>query len=152
MAWKLRNILHTVFFVLFVAINLMIFFYLKFQIKDECECANSKVWGLVQPLDYVTWFSLAASGLGAINLIINLNRGLSSIPLLGTAFNLVIALACISQIFMISQFVSRIGKQGCKSINKCQDKTLKIVASAVIAAGYFIYLGAFILAILLVWL
>ena len=36
-----------------------IFFYLKFQIKDECECANGKVWGLIQPLDYVTWFSLA---------------------------------------------------------------------------------------------
>ena len=152
MAFKFRDILHSIFFVLFISINLMIFFYLKFQIKGECECANGKVWGLIQPLDYVTWFSLGASALGAINLIINLNRGLSSIPLLGTAFNLVIALACISQIFMISQFVSKIDKQGCKSINKCQDKTIKVVSGIIIGTGYFIYLGAFILAILLVWL
>ena len=152
MTEKLRDTLHNIFFGLFVGVNLIIFFYLKYQVKNECECANNKVFGLIQPLDYIIWFSLAASIMGAINLFINLNKGLSSLPLLGTAFNFIIAIMCISQIYMISQFVSRIGKQQCKEINKCQDKNLKIVGSFIIASGYFIYIVSFILAILLVWL
>ncbi len=149
---KLRDIIHTIFFILFIIVNLAIFFYLKLQVQNECECANDKVLGLIQPLDYVTWFSLAAAGLGLINIFINLNRGLSSIPLVGTVFNILISVACLVQVGLLSKFLSRINNQQCKETNKCQDSTLKTVGGALAGAGYFIYLGAFILAILLVWL
>jgi p-aminobenzoyl-glutamate transporter AbgT len=149
---KLRDIAHTIFFILFILINLTIFLYLKLKVQNECECANDKVLGLIQPLDYVTWFSLAAAGLGLINIFINLNRGLSSIPLLGSVFNILIAVACLIQVGLLSKFLSRISNQQCKEINKCQDSTLKAVGGVLAGAGYFIYLGAFVLAILLVWL
>ena len=149
---KLRDIIHTIFFILFIIVNLAIFFYLKLQVQNECECANDKVLGLIQPLDYVTWFSLAAAGLGLINIFINLNRGLSSIPLVGTVFNILISVACLVQVGLLSKFLSRINNQQCKETNKCQDSTLKTVGGVLAGAGYFIYVGAFILAILLVWL
>jgi uncharacterized membrane protein len=149
---KLRDIIHTIFFILFIIVNLVIFFYLKLQVQNECECANDKVLGLIQPLDYVTWFSLAAAGLGLINIFINLNRGLSSIPLVGTVFNILISVACLIQVGLLSKFLSRINNQQCKETNKCQDSTLKTVGGVLAGAGYFIYVGAFILAILLVWL
>jgi hypothetical protein len=149
---KLRDIIHTIFFILFIIVNLAIFFYLKLQVQNECECANDKVLGLIQPLDYVTWFSLAAAGLGLINIFINLNRGLSSIPLVGTVFNILISVACLIQVGLLSKFLSRINNQQCKETNKCQDSTLKTVGGVLAGAGYFIYVGAFILAILLVWL
>lgn len=149
---KFRDIAHTIFFILFIAINLTIFLYLKLKVQNECECANDKVLGLIQPLDYVTWFSLAAAGMGVINIFINLNRGLSSIPLLGSVFNILIAIACLIQVGLLSKFLSRISNQQCKEINKCQDSSLKAVGGVLASAGYFIYLGAFILAILLVWL
>jgi p-aminobenzoyl-glutamate transporter AbgT len=149
---KLRDIAHSIFFILFIIINLIIFFYLKLKVQNECECANDKVLGIVQPLDYVTWFSLTAAGLGLINIFINLNRGLSSIPLLGSVFNILIAVACLIQIGLLSKFLSRTNNQQCKEINKCQDSTLKVVSGILAGAGYFIYLGAFVLAILLVWL
>jgi hypothetical protein len=149
---KFRDIAHTIFFILFIIVNLVIFLYLKLKVQNECECANDKVLGLVQPLDYVTWFSLVAAGLGLINIFINLNRGLSSIPLVGTVFNILISIACLIQVGLLSKFLSRINNQQCKEKNKCQDSTLKIVGGVLAGAGYFIYLGAFILAILLVWL
>ena len=149
---KLRDIAHTIFFILFIIVNLTIFLYLKLKVQNECECANDKVLGLIQPLDYVTWFSLAAAGLCLINIFINLNRGLSSIPLLGSIFNIMIAVACLIQVGLLSKFLSRINNQQCKEINKCQDTTLKAIGGVLVGAGYFIYLGAFVLAILLVWL
>jgi hypothetical protein len=149
---KFRDILHTIFFILFIIVNLVIFLYLKLKVQNECECANDKVLGLIQPLDYITWFSLAAAAIGLINIFINLNRGLSSIPLLGSVFNIVIAIACLIQIGLLSKFLSKINKQQCKEINKCQDSNLKTVGAILTSAGYFIYIGAFILAILLVWL
>lgn len=149
---KFRDIAHTIFFILFIIVNLVIFLYLKLKVQNECECANDKVLGLVQPLDYVTWFSLVAAGLGLINIFINLNRGLSSIPLVGTVFNILISIACLIQVGLLSKFLSRINNQQCKEKNKCQDSTLKTVGGVLAGAGYFIYLGAFILAILLVWL
>lgn len=149
---KLRDYLHTIFFILFIAVNLAIFFYLQFNIKDECDCANDKVLGIMKPLDYVLRFSLAAAGMGVINIIINLNQGLSSIPLIGSIFNFVIAIACITQVFMLSNFLSKTSNQKCKEIKKCQDNTLKIVGGVIASAGYFIYLGAFILSIILVWI
>jgi p-aminobenzoyl-glutamate transporter AbgT len=152
MASKFRDYLHTIFFMIFIVVNLMIFFYLKFKVQNECDCANDKVLGLVQPLDYIVWFSLAAAGLGVINIFINFNRGFSSIPLVGTVFNFAIAIACMIQVGLLSKFLSRIDNQQCKEINKCQDSTLKVVGGIISAAGYFIYLGAFVLAILLVWL
>ena len=152
MASKFRDYLHTIFFVIFIIVNLVIFFYLKFKVQDECNCANDKVLGLMQPLDYVIWFSLAAAGLGVINIFINFNRGFSSIPLVGTLFNFIIAIACLIQVGLMSKFLSRIDNQQCKEINKCQDKTLKTISGIMSAAGYFIYLGAVVLAILLVWL
>ncbi len=152
MSNNLRDTIHNIFFGLFVGVNLIIFYYLKYVIKDDCECANNKVFGLIQPLDYIKWFSLAAFIMGCINLFINLNKGLSSIPLLGTAFNFIIALACISQIYMISQFLSKINKQQCRENNKCQDSNLKMLSRVIITSGYFIYIGAIIVAILLVWL
>jgi p-aminobenzoyl-glutamate transporter AbgT len=149
---KFRDILHTIFFILFIIVNLVIFLYLKLKVQNECECANDKVLGLIQPLDYITWFSLAAAAIGLINIFINLNRGLSSIPLLGSVFNIVIAIACLIQIGLLSKFLSKINKQQCKELNKCQDSNLKTVGTILSSAGYFIYIGAFILAILLVWL
>jgi hypothetical protein len=149
---KFRDILHTIFFILFIIVNLVIFLYLKLKVQNECECANDKVLGLIQPLDYVTWFSLVAAGLGLINIFINLNRGLSSIPIVGTIFNILISIACLIQVGLLSKFLSRINNQQCKEKNKCQDSTLKTVGGVLAGAGYFIYIGAFILAILLVWL
>jgi hypothetical protein len=148
----LRRILHLIFFSLFIIINLIIFLYLKLKAGSECDCANDKVMGMLQPLDYITWFSLVSVGLGIINIIIDFNRGFSSLPIIGTVFNLLVALACILQIALLSVFLSRTDKQQCKEINKCQDSAIKTVNGILAGAGYFIYLGAFILAILLVWL
>ena len=152
MAFRFRDYLHSIFFILFIAVNLTIFFYLQFKIKGECDCANDKVLGLVKPLDYVLWFSLAAAGIGIINIIINLNQGLSSIPLIGSIFNFAISIACITQVFMLSNFLNKTTNQKCKELKKCDDSNLKLVGGILAGAGYFIYLGAFILAILLVWI
>jgi hypothetical protein len=149
---KFRDYLHTIFFIIFIIVNIAIFSYAKLKVMGECDCANNKIWGLIQPLDYVTWFSLAAAGLGIINIFINLNRGLSTMPIIGTFFNFAIALACIIQIGLLSTFLSRVDKQQCKDINKCQDSTLKVIGGMMSTAGYFIYVGAFVIAILLVWL
>jgi hypothetical protein len=149
---KFRDYLHTIFFVLFSVINITIFMYLQFKVKNECDCANEKVFGLIKPLDYVLWFSLAAAGVGIINIIINLNQGLSSIPLIGTLFNFAIALACITQVFMMSYFLNKTCNQQCKEIKKCDDNVLKTFGAVMAGAGYFIYLGAFILSVVLVWI
>jgi hypothetical protein len=152
MAFKFRDYLHSIFFILFIAVNLTIFFYLQFKIKNECDCANEKVFGLVKPLDYILWFSLAAAGLGIINIVVNLNQGLSSIPIIGSVFNFAIAIACLIQVFMLSNFLTKTSNQQCKELKKCDDGNLKLVGGILVGAGYFIYLGAFILAIILVWI
>ena len=149
---NLKNILHSMFFIIFVIINLVIFSYLKLYVNNKCDCANDKIWGLMQPLDYITWFSLAAAGLGLINLFIHINQGISSIPLIGTFFNFGIALACLIQAAMISVFLKRVDSQQCKDSESCNDKTLQSVNKIIASFGLFIYLGAFILAILVVWL
>ncbi len=149
---NLKNILHSFFFITFVIINLVIFFYLKFYINDKCGCANDKVWGLIQPLDYIIWFSLAAAGVGLINIFIHINQGISSIPLIGTFFNFGIAIVCLIQVAMISVFLKRADSQQCKDSKSCNDKTLQSINKIISSVGLFIYLGAFILAILIVWI
>jgi hypothetical protein len=148
----LKNILHSMFFITFVVVNLAIFLYLKIYVDNKCECANDKVWGLMQPLDYITWFSLAAVGVGFLNIFVHINQGLSSIPLIGTFFNFGIAIVCLIQVGMISVFLKRVDSQQCKETESCNDETLQTVNRVMASMGLFIYLGAFILAILIVWL
>jgi hypothetical protein len=149
---NLKNILHSIFFITFVIVNLIIFFYLKLYVNDKCNCANDKVWGLMQPLDYIIWFSLAAAGVGLINIFVHINQGISSIPLIGTFFNFGIAIVCLIQVGMISVFLKRVDSQQCKDSDTCNDKTLQSINKIISSIGLFIYLGAFILAILIVWL
>ena len=132
---KFRDYLHFIFFTLFSGVNLLIFLYLQFKIKDECECANEKVFGLVKPLEYVLWFSLAAAGVGIINIVINFNQGLSSVPLIGTLFNFLISIACLTQVFMMSRFLSKVDSQVCKELKKCNDTALKTVGGIAAGAG-----------------
>ena len=148
----LKNMLHSMFFITFVVINLAIFLYLKLYVDNKCECANDKVWGLMQPLDYITWFSLAAVGLGFLNIFVHINQGISSIPLIGTFFNFGIAIVCLIQVGMISVFLKRVDSQQCKETKSCNDKTLQTVNTIMASMGLFIYLGAFIMAILIVWI
>ena len=148
----LKNMLHTMFFITFVVVNLAIFLYLKLYVDNKCECANDKVWGLMQPLDYITWFSLAAVGVGFLNIFVHINQGISSIPLIGTFFNFGIAIVCLIQVGMISVFLKRVDSQQCKETESCNDKTLQTVNTIMASMVLFIYLGAFILAILVVWL
>jgi hypothetical protein len=149
---NLKNILHSIFFITFVIVNLIIFFYLKLYVNNKCECANDKVWGLMQPLDYIIWFSLAAAGVGLINIFVHINQGISSIPLIGTFFNFGVAIVCLIQVAMISVFLKRVDSQQCKDSSSCNDKTLQSVNKIISSVGLFIYLAAFILAILIVWL
>ncbi len=149
---NLKNMLHSVFFIAFVAINLAIFLYLKLYVDNKCECANDKVWGLMQPLDYITWFSLVAVGVGFLNIFVHINQGISSIPLIGTFFNFGIAIVCLIQVAMISVFLKRVDSQKCMESKTCSDKTLQSVNRVMASLGLFIYLGAFIIAILVVWL
>lgn len=149
---KLRDYLHGIFFVLFSLVNFGIFFYVKFRLDDECECANDKVLGLVQPLDYITWFSLAGGLMGIVNILINVNQGFSSLPLVGSVFNFAIAIMCIIQAYMLVRFLDRTDGGECKSQNKCNSDEIKTISSVLTGFGFFIYLGAVVIAILLVWL
>jgi len=147
-----RDYVHGIFFVLFSLINFAIFFYVKFRLGRKCECANDKVIGLVKPLDYITWFSLAGGFMGIINILININKGFSSLPIVGTFFNFGIAFLCIIQAFMLVRFFSKTDSKKCTDAKKCQSKEIKTLSGVITGFGMFIYLGAIIMAILLVWI
>lgn len=149
---SLRDYLHGIFFVIFSIVNFAIFFYVKFRLGSRCECANDKVIGLIKPLDYITWFSLAGGIMGMINILININQGFSSLPIVGTIFNFGIAFMCIIQAFMLVRFLSRTDDKKCLDVKKCRNKEIKIISATTTGFGMFIYLGAVIIAILLVWL
>jgi hypothetical protein len=149
---KFRDYIHGIFFVLFSLVNFAIFFYVKFRLGRRCECANDKVIGLVKPLDYITWFSLAGGIMGIINILININQGFSSLPIVGTIFNFGIAFMCIIQAFMLVKFLGRTDDKKCIDAAKCQNKEIKTISKVATGFGMFIYLGAIVLAILLVWL
>jgi hypothetical protein len=102
--------MHEVFFIAFAIINLIIFAYIKYYLRDDCECANEKVFGLIQPLDFIMIFALIGFFLGIINIFINLNRGFSSLPLIGTFFNVGIIFLCLMQVYMIVIFLKKINK------------------------------------------
>lgn len=147
-----RDYLHIIFFLIFSIVNFAIFFYVKFRLGSKCECANGKVIGLVKPLDYITWFSLAGGIMGIINILINVNQGFSSLPIVGTIFNFTIAFMCLIQAFMLVRFLNRTDDEKCSNVKKCRSKEIKIISKTTAGFGMFIYLGAIIIAILLVWL
>lgn len=149
---KLRDILHLVFFSVFIIVNAVIFFFSKYKIKDNCECANEKVWHLIKPLDYIIWFSLTGMIMGAVNIFINFNQGLSSLPFLGTFFNIGIAILCVIQMAMIVSFLKKIDSSKCKKTGQCQDKTLKRASQILSSFGMLVYIGAIIISILLIWI
>ena len=148
----LREKIHGLFFIIFTLFNLAIFVYIKYYMKDDCECANEKVFGLIQPIDFIMVFALIGVLVGGINIFVNLNRGLSSLPLLGTFFNFGVCFLCILQIYMIVVFLKRINNQKCIEIKKCQNKTLKISAEIISGLGLSVYIIAFIIGIMLVWI
>jgi hypothetical protein len=148
----LREKIHGLFFIVFALVNLSIFVYIKYYMKDDCECANDKVFGLIQPIDFIMVFALIGVLVGGINIFVNLNRGLSSLPLLGTFFNFGVCFLCILQIYMIVVFLKRINNQKCIEIKKCQNKTLKISAEIISGLGLSVYIIAFIIGIMLVWI
>ena len=148
----LREKIHGLFFIIFTLFNLAIFVYIKYYMKDDCECANEKVFGLIQPIDYIMVFALIGVIVGIVNIFVNLNRGLSSLPLLGTFFNFGVCFLCLLQIYMIVVFLKRINNQKCIEIKKCQNKTLKITSEIISGLGLTIYLIAFIIGIMLVWI
>jgi hypothetical protein len=154
METSLKDKMHGIFFLIFTVINLTVFVYLKYYINDknECDCANDKVLGLIQPIDYIVFFSLAGFIIGLINLFINFNRGCSSLPIIGTFFNVGVAVLCLLQIYMIVIFLSRISKQKCVEIKKCQNKPLKIASKFITQIGLYVYIIAFVIAIMLVWI
>jgi hypothetical protein len=154
METSLKDKMHGIFFFTFTIINLVIFIYLKYYINDknECDCANDKVLGLIQPLDYIIFFSLAGFMIGLINLFINFNRGFSSLPILGTFFNVGVAILCLLQIYMIVVFLDRTNTQKCKEIKKCQNKPIKIASQFVTSLGLSAYIIGFVIAIMLVWI
>jgi len=149
---KLRDYLHGIFFVLFSITNFVVFFYSKLKLSNECECANDKVFGLVKPLDYIIWFSLAGGVMGIINILININQGFSSLPLVGTIFNFTIAFFCIVQCYMMISFFDNIDEQKCITANKCNSKQIKTIGGVITGFGLAIYAAAIVIAILLVWL
>lgn len=149
---KLRDYLHGIFFVLFSITNFIIFFYSKFKLDIECQCANDKVFGLIKPLDYVIWFSLSGGIMGIVNILINVNQGFSSLPLIGTFFNFAIAICCIVQGYMMVRFFDKIDDQKCVDVKKCQSKQIQSIGGVITGFGLAIYAGAIIIAILLVWL
>ena len=142
---------HNLFFSIFILVNVLIFVFVNYYIRNECECANDKVLGLIQPLDYISGFSVLCILMGIINLFAHLNKMFSSLPLIGTLFNFGISILCLLQAYMITLFLSRVNKQKCKEINKCQEFVVKYSSTFVSKLGLFIYLGAFIMSILLVW-
>lgn len=148
----LRERIHGLFFLIFTLVNIVIFIYIKYYLKDDCDCANDKVFGLIQPIDYIMIFALIGAGISIINIFVNLNRGLSSLPLLGTFFNFGVCFLCILQIYMIVVFLKRINTQKCIEIKKCQNKTLKISGEIISGLGLTVYLIAFIIGIMLVWI
>jgi hypothetical protein len=148
----LREKIHGLFFIVFTLVNLAIFVYIKYYMKDDCDCANDKVFGMIQPIDYIMVFSLIGVLIGIVNIFVNLNRGLSSLPLLGTFFNFGVCFLCLLQIYMIGVFLKRINTQKCIEIKKCQNKTLKMSAEIISGLGLSVYIIAFIIGIMLVWI
>ena len=146
-----RDSFHQIFFLGFTLINLAILGYIQYNLKDNCDCANDKVLGLIQPLDYISAFCGISVIIGIINIFMNFNRGFSSLPLVGTFFNVGVILLCILQIYMFSVFLQRSNDAKCKSVNKCQLDGLKTASSIFSSLGLLIYLIAFIGSILLVW-
>ncbi len=146
-----RDTFHQIFFLVFTLINLLILGYIQYYIKDDCDCANDKVLGLIQPLDYISAFCGIGVILGILNIFINFNRGFSSLPLVGTFFNVGVTLLCIIQVYMISIFLQRSNDAKCKSDKKCQSDILKSSSSIFSSLGLLIYLVAFIGSILIVW-
>jgi hypothetical protein len=149
---SLRDKIHGIFFIVFAIINLIIFAYIKYYLKDNCECANEKVLGLIQPIDFIMIFALIGFFVGIINIFINLNRGFSSLPLIGTFFNVGILFLCLIQVYMIVIFLKRINNQKCIEIKKCQNKTLKTISEIISGLGLSVYIIAFIIGIMLVWI
>ena len=147
-----RDKVHGIFFMTFAIINLIIFIYIKYYLKDDCECANEKVLGLIQPIDFIMIFALMGFLIGIINLLINLNRGFSSLPLIGTFFNVGVLFLCLIQVYMIVIFLKRINNQKCIEIKKCQNKTLKTISEIISGLGLSVYIIAFIIGIMLVWI
>ena len=120
-----RDTFHQIFFLAFTLINLAILGYIQYNIKDDCACANDKVLGMIQPLDYISAFCGIGVILGIINIFINLNRGFSSLPLLGTFFNVGVTLLCLIQMYMISSFLQKTTEGKCKEAKKCQSGVIK---------------------------
>jgi hypothetical protein len=146
-----RDTFHQIFFLAFTLINLAILGYIQYNIKDDCACANDKVLGMIQPLDYISAFCGIGVILGIINIFINLNRGFSSLPLLGTFFNVGVTLLCLIQMYMISSFLQKTTESKCKEAKKCQTGVIKTSSGIFSSLGLLIYLIAFIGSILLVW-
>ncbi len=146
-----RDTFHQVFFLGFTLINVLILVYIQYYIKDDCACANDKVLGLIQPLDYISAFCGIGIILGIINIFINFNRGFSSLPLVGTFFNVGVTLLCLIQVYMISSFLQRTKDEKCKGAKKCQTDIIKTSSSVFSSLGLLIYLAAFIGSILIVW-
>jgi hypothetical protein len=146
-----RDIFHQIFFLVFTLINVLILWYIQYYLKDDCACANDKVLGLIQPLDYISAFSGIGIILGIINIFINFNRGFSSLPLVGSFFNIGIILLCIIQIYMISAFLQRTTDVKCKGAKKCQNDVIKTSSLAFTSLGLTIYFFTFIVSILIIW-
>ena len=144
--------IHGIFFAGFAIVNLIIFWYIKYYLKDDCECANDKVLGLVQPIDYIMFFALIGFIVGVVNIFINFNRGCSSLPIVGTFFNVCVIFLSITQVYMIAVFLQRINTQKCIEIKKCQNKPLKKASEIITGLGLSIYIIAFIISIMLVWI
>lgn len=152
METSLKDKMHGIFFLIFMLINASIYVYFEYYIKNDCECANEKVLGLIQPIDYIVFFSLVGFIIGFINLFINLNRGFSSLPIVGTFFNVGVAILCVLQIYMIVVFLSRTDTQKCIEIKKCQNEPLKKANKVITGLGLSVYGIAFVIAIMLVWI
>jgi len=148
----LKDKIHEIFFIVFAIINLIIFVYIKYYLKDDCECANEKVFGLIQPLDFIMVFALIGVFIGIINIFTKLNQGFSSLPLIGTFFNVGIIFLSLIQAYMVVVFLKKINNQKCIEIKKCKSKTLKTISKIIIEFGLFVYIISFIIGIMLVWI
>jgi len=109
---KINQLIRNIALLFFIVFNVYIFYYVK-SVEDNKECnCNDNSW----EKRYLKFFSILIALIAFVNMFVPINRWLSKIIIIGSAFVLAIVILMALQVYALVTYFKKMNKEEC---DKC---------------------------------
>ncbi len=120
------SMIRPVFYILFIAFNIMVFALITEFEKSNCKCPavvdykNSKYLGFIDKVNYIQVFSTIAAITGIVNFFIPIVKTLGGFFLIGTVIGITLLVLTSFQLYLLINFLKTFDDNSCTGKNRCK--------------------------------